>query len=75
MKSIKASEFKAKCLKLMDQVAETGETLVITKNGHPVAELRPAKRPRESLFGAHRGLIEITGDIIAPLDEDWEAER
>jgi len=75
MKPIKASEFKAKCLKLMDQVAETGETLVITKNGHPVAELRPAKRRLESLFGAHRGLIEITGDIIAPLDEDWEAER
>ncbi len=75
MKSIKASEFKAKCLKLMDQVAETGETLVITKNGHPVAELRPAKRRLESLFGAHKGLIEITGDIIAPLDEDWEAER
>ncbi len=75
MKSIKASEFKAKCLKLMDQVAETGETLVITKNGRPVAELRPAKRRLESLFGAHKGLIEITGDIIAPLDEDWEAER
>ncbi len=75
MKSIKASEFKAKCLKLMDQVAETGETLVITKNGNPVAELRPAKRRLESLFGAHKGLIEITGDIIAPLDEDWEAER
>ncbi len=75
MKSIKASEFKAKCLKLMDQVAETGETLVITKNGNPVAELRPAKRRLESLFGAHKGLIEITGDIVAPLDEDWEAER
>ncbi len=75
MKSIKASEFKAKCQKLMDQVAETGETLVITKNGRPVAELRPAKRRLESLFGAHKGLIEITGDIIAPLDEDWEAER
>jgi prevent-host-death family protein len=75
MKSIKASEFKAKCLKLMDQVAETGETLVITKNGRPVAELHPAKRRLESLFGAHKGLIEIKGDIVAPLDEDWEAER
>ncbi len=75
MKSIKASEFKAKCLKLMDQVAETGETLVITKNGNPVAELRPAKRRLKSLFGAHKGLIEIKGDIVAPLDEDWEAER
>ena len=75
MKSIKASEFKAKCLKLMDQVADTGETLVITKNGRPVAELRPITKRVATLFGAHKGLIEIKGDIIAPLDEDWEAER
>ncbi len=75
MNPIKASEFKAKCLNLMDQVAETGETLVITKNGRPVAELRPVTKPVDTLFGAHKGLIEIMGDIIAPLDEDWEAER
>ena len=75
MEPIKASEFKAKCLKLMDQVAETGETLVITKNGRPVAELRPVTKRVDTLFGAHKGLIEIKGDIIAPLDEDWEAER
>ena len=37
MKTIKASEFKAKCLKLMDEVADTGQPLVITKNGRPVA--------------------------------------
>jgi prevent-host-death family protein len=41
MQSIQASEFKAKCLALMDKVAETGETWVVTKNGKPVAELRP----------------------------------
>ncbi len=75
MKPIKASEFKAKCLKLMDTVAETGETLVITKNGRPVAELHPVTKRVDTLFGAHKGLIEIKGDIIAPLDEDWEAER
>lgn len=75
MKQIKASEFKAKCLKLMDEVAESGETLVITKNGKPVAELRPAhKRPR-TLVGLHKGEIEILGDIISPLDVEWEAER
>ena len=75
MKQIKASEFKAKCLKLMDEVAESGETLLITKNGKPVAELRPAhKRPR-SLFGAHKGQIQIKGDIISPIDVEWEAER
>lgn len=75
MKQIKASEFKAKCLKLMDEVAESGETLVITKNGNPVAELRPAKKRPRSLFGAHKGLMEIKGDIISPVDVEWEAER
>ena len=75
MKRIKASEFKAKCLKLMDEIAETGETLLITKNGKPVAELRPAvKRPR-TLAGLHKGQIDILGDIIDPIDVEWEAER
>ena len=41
MKTIKASEFKAKCLKLMNEVAESGNIIVITKNGHPVAQLAP----------------------------------
>lgn len=52
MQTIKASEFKAKCLALMDQVARTGEPVLVTKNGKPVAELRPhpASRPK-SPFG------------------------
>ena len=49
-RTIKASEFKAKCLKLMDEVAESGEEIVITKNGRPVSRLVPFReRPRESL--------------------------
>ena len=75
MKTIKASEFKAKCLKLMDEVAESGETLVITKNGKPVAELSPVKGERKSLLGAHAGQIKILGDIIAPIDVEWDADR
>jgi prevent-host-death family protein len=71
MRSIKASEFKAKCLEIIDEVAETGESVVITKNGVPVAELVAAKRRPDTLFGALRG--SITGDIIAPLDEEWDA--
>jgi prevent-host-death family protein len=42
-RTICASEFKAKCLKLMDQVAATGDTLVITKRGKPVARVLPAR--------------------------------
>ena len=42
MRTVKASEFKAKCLKIMDEVAATGEPVVITKYGVPVAQLVPA---------------------------------
>ena len=42
-RTITANEFKAKCLKLMDEVAESGEEIVITKNGKPVAKLSPYK--------------------------------
>ena len=73
IKIIKASEFKAKCLRLMDQVAETGSTLVITKNGRPVAQLGPVVSRTPTLAGAHRGMIAVVGDIISPIDEEWEA--
>jgi prevent-host-death family protein len=74
MQTIKASEFKAKCLSLMDTVAITGETWVITKNGKPVAELRPYSSGRiDSPFGLHPTLA-IHGDVVAPLDETlWKA--
>ena len=71
----KASEFKAKCLKLMDEINETGETIMVTKNGRPVAEVRPAVRKRKSLFGAHKGLIEIHGDLDDAPAMEWEMTR
>jgi len=75
MQTIQASKFKAKCLALMDQVARTGETILITKNGKPVAELRPHRGPRaRSLIGLHKGRIRIRGDIISPIGTElWEA--
>jgi prevent-host-death family protein len=75
MKQIKASEFKAKCLRLLDEVAATGEVLVVTKNGRAVAEVGPVKKRPKTLFGAHKGMFEIKGDIIEPVDVEWEAER
>ena len=71
--TIKASEFKAKCLKLMDEVSATGEELVITKNNQPVARLVPYQKKPETLFGIDRDKIEILDDIISPLDISWEA--
>lgn len=74
MQTIRASEFKAKCLALMDAAAATGETWVITKNGKPVAELRPFSGQRaQTPFGLHPTL-ELHGDLVAPLEEDlWKA--
>ena len=75
MSTIQASEFKAKCLGLMDQVARTGETIVVTKNGKPVAELRAHRPPRaKSIRGIHKGQIKILGDIISPVGKSlWKA--
>jgi prevent-host-death family protein len=75
MRTIKASEFKAKCLKIMDEVAATGEPVLITKNGVPITQLIPARHRPETLFGALKGSILYMGDIISPIDEEWAAER
>ena len=74
VRTIKASEFKAKCLNLMNEVAESGAEYVVTKNGRPVSRLVPYRRKPESLFGIDRGRLEILGDIDEPLDVEWEAE-
>ena len=66
---IKASEFKAKCLQLMDEVAETGREIVIMKRDKPVAKLTPYWHPRKAPWGADKGRIHILGDIISPMDE------
>ncbi|MYA21012.1 MAG: type II toxin-antitoxin system Phd/YefM family antitoxin [Chloroflexi bacterium] len=72
-RTMKASEFKAKCLAIMDEVAESGEEIVITKRGKPVARLGPWERRPGTLFGAG-GEIAIHGDIIEPIEVGWEAE-
>ena len=79
METVKASEFKAKCLKLMDKVAATGDSIVITKNGTPVAELVPVKKKLKTLIGAMKGSIKIAEgvDIVGPIatDAEWDVEE
>ena len=74
VRTIKASEFKATCLKLMDEVSDSGAEIVITKNGRPISRLVPYRKKPKSLFGIDRGRLEILGDIDEPLDIEWEAE-
>ena len=72
---IKASEFKAKCLALMDEVARTGAHVVITKNGKPVAELVPHRSRKRNLKGCSKNSLFIIGDIISPIDVEWDAMK
>ena len=70
---IKASDFKARCLRLMDVVNESGQEIIITKNGKPVSRLVPYRKRPKSLFGLHRGQITSHDDLIAPVDVPWDA--
>ena len=74
-RTIKASEFKAKRLKVMDEVADTGVEIVITKNGRPVSRLEPYREMREDSFGRDRDKIRILGDIVSPMPAEWLDEN
>ena len=73
-RTMKASEFMAKCLRLMDEVARTGDEIIITKNGQPVAKLAPYRERPKSWFGRDRDKLRILGDIISPIGVEWEAD-
>ena len=75
MRTMKASEFKARCLKIMDEVAASGESVVITKNGKEIAKLGPVRERTRSILGLHKDQLEILGDIISPIDVEWDADR
>ena len=69
--TMSATEFRTRCLGLIDEVAETGREIVITKRGKPVARLVPYRRKPKSLFGMGRGRMEILGDIVSPMPAEW----
>lgn len=71
-RKIAAGDFKSRCLALLDDVAETGSELVITKRGRPVARVVPIDDTvRDSLY---RSVIH-GDDIVGPIDAEWEATR
>jgi prevent-host-death family protein len=74
---IGATEFKAKCLALLDEIDHDGGTITVTKRGRPIATISQAKRkPIESPAGILAGKVEILGDIVNFDTTDmWEALR
>jgi prevent-host-death family protein len=79
VKEVAISEFKAKCLSLLDQVQKTKKPILVTRFGKPVAEVIPAspKVGPGDWIGSMKGTFEILGDIISPADDeqDWEVLR
>lgn len=76
MKQIAAGEFKQTCLRLLDEVGVSGEAILITKRGKPVAQLLPPPETRpDEWLGAMRDSGEITGDLVAPAADpgEWSA--
>ncbi len=71
IKSMPAGEFKAKCLDLLDRVERTGEPLIITKRGRPVAQIAPLPASR---IRSLRGSVTYDGDIVAKLGEAWDPD-
>ena len=57
----------------MDEINRTGEEITITKNGKPVSVLKAYRTVPETLFGLHKGKIQIKDDLIVLLDIEWDA--
>ena len=77
METIAISKFKATCLAVLEKVRKTGEPVLVTRFGHPVAEISPpggALKPARR-FGTMIGTAQILGDIVGPISDvsDWEA--
>lgn len=70
------SYFRNHALQLLDEVAATGEELVITRHGKPLAHVAPVRAKRQIRLGRLKGSMEIKGDVVGPLGEDdWSAAR
>jgi len=76
---VSISEFKAKCLALLEQVRKTKQPLRVVRHGKPIVEIVPAteKIDRLEWIGSMKDSVEILGDIISPAtdEDDWEVLR
>lgn len=72
MRTIAAGKFRAECLALLDEVAASGEEIIVTKRGKPVARLLPLEPP--SLEGSVTFLVSDE-ELMAPIEAEWDAMK
>jgi prevent-host-death family protein len=76
MKTIVVSEFKAKCIAVLREAQRTGEPILVTRRGRPLARVEPvAANATERRLGVHRGRMTFKRgvDLVhAGSEEDWE---
>jgi antitoxin (DNA-binding transcriptional repressor) of toxin-antitoxin stability system len=74
MKSIPISEFKSKCIAVLKEAQKSGQALVVTWRGKPMARIDPIRgEQKKRPLGVFRGRMSIVGDIVhADTTEDWE---
>ena len=72
---IAATEFKARCLELIEQVRQSNQRVVVTRHGEPVAVLTPYNAEAPPLLGYLRGSVLEAGDLLSPTGETWKADR
>lgn len=72
-RSVPATEFKAHCLALLEQVRETRQPLLVTRHGRPVVEISPYAPKGAGQANPLKGSILYQGDLISPIDEKWDS--
>ena len=74
-RKINAAAFKARCLALIDEVAESGEPITVTKRGKAKVQIVAVREKPKTLCGATKGSFKIIGDIVGPLGEEYGEDR
>jgi prevent-host-death family protein len=74
--TLSVSEFRPRCLRLLDEVGKHGGHFVITKRGRPIARVTPMSDPVTPLRGSWEGIVKGDRDIVNfDLSSDWEAPQ
>ena len=74
-KTVAAAEFQTHSLELLEEVAENQEELVVLKDGKPIGKLVPMPGAKKRSLESLRGSVTILGDIVEPLDDEWDAMK